>query len=67
MTNLRLCGKGFCVRRLLPVLALLACGSTAALGANNITGSVRNESCDAFPSLTSIDSRLKQTSYLRNR
>jgi hypothetical protein len=44
MINLRLCGKGFCMRRLLSVLALLACCSTAALGANNITGSVRNQS-----------------------
>ncbi|MFY9529978.1 MAG: carboxypeptidase-like regulatory domain-containing protein [Candidatus Acidiferrales bacterium] len=44
MTNLRLCGKGFCVRRLLSVLALLACCSTVGLGANNITGSVRNQS-----------------------
>jgi hypothetical protein len=44
MINLRLCGKGFCMRRLLPILALLACCSTAALGANNITGSVRNQS-----------------------
>jgi hypothetical protein len=44
VTNLRLCGKGLCVRKLLPVLALLACCSTAALGANNITGSVRNQS-----------------------
>ena len=32
------------MRKLLPVLALLACCSTAALGANNITGSVRNQS-----------------------
>jgi hypothetical protein len=32
------------MRRLLSVLALLACFSTAALGADNISGSVRNES-----------------------
>jgi hypothetical protein len=44
MMNLPLCGKGFCMRRLLSVLVLLACCSTAALGANNITGSVRNQS-----------------------
>ena len=44
MMNPRLCGKGFCMRRLLSVLALLACCSTAALGANDITGSVRNQS-----------------------
>jgi hypothetical protein len=44
MMNLPLCGKGFCLRRLLSVLRLLACFSTAALGANNITGSVRNQS-----------------------
>jgi hypothetical protein len=44
MMNLRLCGRGFCMRRLLSILALLACCSTAALGANNIAGSVRNQS-----------------------
>src|SRR6266852_6395050 len=37
-------GKGCCTRRLLSVLVLLACFSTAALGGNNISGSVRNES-----------------------
>jgi hypothetical protein len=42
--NVRLYGNGFCMRRLLSVLALLTCCSTAALGANNITGSVRNQS-----------------------
>jgi len=46
MMNPRLCGRGFCLQRLLTVLALLACCSTAALGANNITGSVRNQSRD---------------------
>jgi len=44
MMNLRLCGKGFCMPRLLSVLALLACCSTSGLGANNITGSVHNQS-----------------------
>lgn len=44
MTSLRLCAKGFCARKPLPVLALLAWCSTAALGTNNITGSVRNQS-----------------------
>jgi hypothetical protein len=39
-----LCSNGFCPRRLLPTLALILCFSTAALGANNITGSVRNRS-----------------------
>jgi hypothetical protein len=36
--------EGFCTRGLLTVLALMMCISTAALGAGNITGSVRNES-----------------------
>jgi len=44
MMGLGLRGKGFWVRRLLSVLSLLACFSTAALGADNISGSVRNES-----------------------
>jgi hypothetical protein len=44
MMNLPLSGKGFCMRRLLSVLALLACCSTAALGAKNISGSVHNRS-----------------------
>lgn len=39
-----LCSNGSCRRRLLPTLALILCFSTAALGANNITGSVRNRS-----------------------
>jgi hypothetical protein len=41
--KLDLRAKGFYVRRLLSVLALLACFSGAALGAHNISGSVRNE------------------------
>src|SRR6266849_10643239 len=44
MMNLRLYSKRFCARRLLSALAVLACSSAAALGANNITGSVRNQS-----------------------
>lgn len=44
MMDLRLCGTGFCMRKLFSVLALLACCSPAALCANNITGSVRNQS-----------------------
>src|SRR5712664_330782 len=44
MMWLGLRGKGFWVRRLLSVVVLLACFSTAALGGNNISGSVRNES-----------------------
>jgi hypothetical protein len=53
MMNLSLCGKRFRMPRLLSVPALIVCFSTAALGANNITGSVRNQSrgepaaCDA--------------------
>jgi hypothetical protein len=39
-----LCSNGFCPRRLLPALALILCFSTAGLGANSITGSVRNRS-----------------------
>jgi len=42
--RLGLHGKGFWVRRLLSALAALACFSTAALGANDISGSVHNES-----------------------
>src|SRR5258707_6016703 len=38
-----LCSKEFCQRGLLPALALMLCTSTAALGANNIAGSVRNQ------------------------
>jgi len=41
MIDLLLFVKEFCPRRMLSVLALLACFSTAALGANDITGSVR--------------------------
>ena len=44
MTDIPLCGKGFCVPGLLGVLALMVCFSTAARGANNITGSVHNQS-----------------------
>src|SRR5216684_5785080 len=44
MMNLRLHSERFCARRLLSALAVLACSSAAALGANNITGSVRNQS-----------------------
>ena len=44
MMNLPLCGKGFCLQRLLAVPALIVWFSTAALGANNIAGSVRNQS-----------------------
>jgi hypothetical protein len=45
MMNFPLCGKGFRMRRrLFSALALLACCSIATLGANNITGSVRNQS-----------------------
>jgi len=36
--------KEFCPRRMLSVVVLLACFSTAAQGANNITGTVRNQS-----------------------
>jgi hypothetical protein len=38
------CSKGFCGRGLLSALALMFCYSTAALGANTISGSVRNQS-----------------------
>ena len=44
MIELLLFVKGFCPRRMLPVLALLACFSTAAMGVNYITGSVRDQS-----------------------
>ncbi len=44
MSDLLLFVKEICPRRTLSVLALLACFSTAALGANDITGSVRNQS-----------------------
>jgi hypothetical protein len=46
MIDLLLFVKEFCLRRALSVLALLACFSTSALGPNNITGSVRNQSRD---------------------
>ena len=44
MTNYRLCAQEFCRRGLLTVLLVTMCFSTVALGANNITGSVRNQS-----------------------
>jgi hypothetical protein len=44
MSDLLFFVKEICPRRTLSVLALLACFSTAALGANDITGSVRNQS-----------------------
>ena len=44
MTNYRLCAKEFCRRGLLTALLVTMCFSTVALGANNITGSVRNQS-----------------------
>jgi len=44
MIELLLFVKEFCPRRTLSVLALLPCFSTAAVGANYITGSVRNQS-----------------------
>jgi hypothetical protein len=44
MMSVHLLGTGSCVRRPLSVLATLACCSTVALSAKNISGSVRNES-----------------------
>jgi len=44
MSDLLFFVREICPRRTLSVLALLACFSTAALGANDITGSVRNQS-----------------------
>jgi hypothetical protein len=44
MMKHRLCAKEFCGRGLLAVLLVIMCFSTVALGANNITGSVRNQS-----------------------
>ncbi len=44
MMGLGLRGERYWVRRLLSVPAALACFSSAALGANKISGSVRNES-----------------------
>ena len=43
MINLRPCDKEFCVQRMLSVLILLVSFSTAALGADSITGAVRNQ------------------------
>jgi hypothetical protein len=44
MTNHLLCAKKFCRRGLLAVRLVSMCFSTVALGANNVTGSVRNQS-----------------------
>jgi hypothetical protein len=44
MMNHALCSQAFCQQRLLPALALMWCFSTAALGANIISGAVRNQS-----------------------
>ena len=44
MINSRLPGKRSCVRKMLPVVALLVLFSTGATGANHVTGSVRNQS-----------------------
>src|SRR5712692_8742528 len=44
MMSRPLCSKGFCQPGLLPTLALMLCFSTVALGANSISGSVRNQS-----------------------
>jgi hypothetical protein len=44
MIDLLLFVKELCPRRMLSVLALLACFSTTAPGANNVTGAVRNQS-----------------------
>jgi hypothetical protein len=44
MMRHRLCSKGFCTRGVIAALALTVCLSTVALGANGITGSVRNQS-----------------------
>jgi hypothetical protein len=43
MINIRPCGKEFCVQRMLSILALLVSFSSAALGADGITGAVRNQ------------------------
>jgi hypothetical protein len=43
MINIRPCGKEFCVQRMLSILALLVSFSTAARGADGITGAVRNQ------------------------
>jgi len=44
MTKPRLRGMRFCIRKVLTVAALLVLFSIGALGASNITGSVRNQS-----------------------
>jgi hypothetical protein len=44
MINARAFSNGFCTRRTLFALALLACNSTGAFCASSITGTVRNES-----------------------
>jgi hypothetical protein len=44
MMNLLFLGERFCVRRLLSAWILLSCCSAAAQGANNITGTVINQS-----------------------
>jgi len=44
MMDHRLCAKRLCMQGFLAALALLVCLSTAARGATNITGSVRNQS-----------------------
>jgi hypothetical protein len=44
MMNHRLFAEGFCMRGFLALLTLLVCSSTAALAANDITGSVHNQS-----------------------
>jgi hypothetical protein len=46
MINRRLHGNQFCVRKILSVAVLLASFSIEALGASNISGSVRNQSRD---------------------
>jgi hypothetical protein len=43
-----LCAKRLCMRGFLAALALLVCLSTVARGANNITGTVRNQSRGAL-------------------
>src|SRR5271163_2098488 len=44
MMKLRRFGNGLRIQKTLCVLVLIACHSTATLGANNITGKVRNQS-----------------------
>jgi hypothetical protein len=43
MISLRPCDKEFCVQRMVSILALLVSFSTAVLGADGITGAVRNQ------------------------